>query len=103
VLACIDYALNISHIISFQMSPSPVHGVEVCCEGRSMQLHVNRWMKHVNRWMKMSTIQRKSYTMAVAKQRKVVYMPKHVFFDDLSMLALVLVLVGPICSSRTGL
>ena len=68
-----------------------------------MQLHVNRWMKHVNRWMKMSTIQRKSYTMAVAKQRKVVYMPKHVFIDDLSMLALVLVLIGPICSSRTGL
>jgi hypothetical protein len=55
------------------------------------------------RWMKMSTIQRKSCTMAVAEQRKVVYMPKQVVFDDLSMFALVLVLVGPKCSSRTGL
>jgi hypothetical protein len=34
------------------------------------------------RWMKMSTIQRKSCTMAVAEQRKVVYMPKQVSFDD---------------------
>jgi hypothetical protein len=42
-------------------------------------------------------------TMAVAEQRKVVYMPKQVVFDDLSMFALVLVLVGPKCSSRTGL
>jgi hypothetical protein len=59
-----------------------------------MQLH----------WMKMSTIQRKSCTMAVAEQRKVVYMPKQVVFDDLSLFELVvLVLVGPKCSSRTGL